>query len=182
MGMVVTRRIKILTGNYIWAESVQYFARQCGYPLYFFHQGMAKEDAYFMASPSVEQIASIDLTLSRFILGDLAAIHNKDDSHRELIQNALTIPQDSGLRDICEIFKIFFADQHTKNTIHPVKRLSDKEGVILKLLKEHCSDKEIAYRLNLPLSNVKYYIRKLYQRLGISKRSEVFSITDKNLL
>ena len=54
-----------------------------------------------------------------------------------------------------------------------VESLTTRDMDILALLAQNLSDREIADRLSLALSTVKWYARQVYTKLGVNQRSEV---------
>ena len=52
------------------------------------------------------------------------------------------------------------------------KSLSERERAILSLLAEGLADREIAYRLSVAVSTVKWYARQIYAKLGVENRHE----------
>ncbi len=60
----------------------------------------------------------------------------------------------------------------TKTSELPIELLTPREIDILALLAQNLSDREIAGRLTLALSSVKWYARQIYEKLGVENRRE----------
>lgn len=59
--------------------------------------------------------------------------------------------------------------------VNPATRLSDREVEVLGGVRRGLTDKEIASQLLLSESTIKTYIRKIFQKLGVSSRSGAVS-------
>ncbi len=67
--------------------------------------------------------------------------------------------------------------------IHPPEVISDlltaRELEILKLLADGLSNKEIANQLSLSVNTIKMYASRIYQKLGVSRRTEAVALARK---
>ena len=59
----------------------------------------------------------------------------------------------------------------------PALRLTHREGDIIELLLEGCSNKEIAARLGISDQTVKNQLSALYQKAGVKSRLELVALT-----
>jgi DNA-binding NarL/FixJ family response regulator len=68
-----------------------------------------------------------------------------------------------------------FFDAETVSIIRSYKRtsLTAREGELVALLTQGCSNKEIAYRMHLTVGTVKCYIHNLFQKLRVTDRLEL---------
>jgi DNA-binding CsgD family transcriptional regulator len=57
-----------------------------------------------------------------------------------------------------------------------------KENIILEALAQGLSNKQISARYNLPLSTVKYYLRKIYAKMNVRTRTQAALLHDKSRL
>lgn len=71
-------------------------------------------------------------------------------------------------RKLIQAIELFLKDKAPKSR----KCMSIKETIILDYLSTGQSDKEIAIHLGVPLSTVKYHVRKLFKKLEVSNRTE----------
>lgn len=62
----------------------------------------------------------------------------------------------------------------------PVLRLSVREFEIARLIAEDLSDKEIAYRLQVEVSTVRTYLKRIFEKLGVRRRSGVAGLLSKH--
>lgn len=60
--------------------------------------------------------------------------------------------------------------------------LSGREAEILSLVAEGLSTKEIAYRLSVSVSTVKTHRKKIYQKLGVNRRSQAIALARAKLI
>jgi DNA-binding CsgD family transcriptional regulator len=60
--------------------------------------------------------------------------------------------------------------------------LSGREAEILALVAEGLSTKEIAYRLGVSVSTVKTHRKKIYQKLGVNRRSQAIAVARAKLI
>jgi len=60
------------------------------------------------------------------------------------------------------------------------ENLNLSEMTLLHLLREGASDNFIAKKQRLPSSTVKYYLRRLYEKLGVENRTQAAMVTIKN--
>jgi len=62
----------------------------------------------------------------------------------------------------------------------PHKNFNEFELSLLSFLKDGFSDSIIAKKQCLPTSTVKYYLRRLYEKLGVENRTQAAMVTIKN--
>jgi DNA-binding CsgD family transcriptional regulator len=62
----------------------------------------------------------------------------------------------------------------------PVLRLSVREFEIARMISEDLSDKEIAYRLQVEVSTVRTYLKRIFDKLGVRRRSGVAGLLSKH--
>lgn len=74
-------------------------------------------------------------------------------------------------------------DHTIKTPKQSVESLKDKEIHILKLLEKGLSNKEVARNLNVSVDTVKWYLKTIYNKLGVSRRAQAVIEAQKlNLL
>ena len=62
----------------------------------------------------------------------------------------------------------------------PVLKLSVREFEIARMISEDLSDKEIAYRLQVEVSTVRTYLKRIFDKLGVRRRSGVAGLLSKH--
>ncbi len=62
----------------------------------------------------------------------------------------------------------------------PLLSLSVREFEIARLVAEDLSDKEIAYRLELEVSTVRTYLKRIFEKLDVRRRSGVAGLLAKH--
>jgi DNA-binding CsgD family transcriptional regulator len=62
----------------------------------------------------------------------------------------------------------------------PVLKLSVREFEIARMISDDLSDKEIAYRLQVEVSTVRTYLKRIFEKLGVRRRSGVASLLSRH--
>ncbi|NMG22354.1 response regulator transcription factor [Brasilonema bromeliae] len=63
-----------------------------------------------------------------------------------------------------------------KDTAHPVQALTPREIEVLQMLGSGLSNKAIAKRLNISDHTVKFHVSSIFQKLGVSTRTEAVTV------
>lgn len=63
-----------------------------------------------------------------------------------------------------------------KDTAHPVQALTPREIEVLQMLGSGLSNKAIAKRLNISEHTVKFHVSSIFQKLGVSTRTEAVTV------
>lgn len=81
--------------------------------------------------------------------------------------------------DIPSMYRTVFSDvlkksEYSEHVSHlPVLSLTDKEMQVYKLLENGLSNADISQELGVALSTTKWHLKNIFQKLGVSKRSEI---------
>lgn len=62
----------------------------------------------------------------------------------------------------------------------PNENLNPSEMTLLRFLRQGASDNLIAKKQQLPSSTIKYYLRRLYEKLGVENRTQAAMVAIKN--
>jgi LuxR family maltose regulon positive regulatory protein len=62
---------------------------------------------------------------------------------------------------------------------HAHDPLTDREWLVLQFIAEGLSNQEIAQRLTLSITTVKWYVKQIFNKLGVYRRTQAVQIARK---
>ena len=122
-----------------------------------FHNNSSVERLYNHINDPLPEITTLDAALSRPV--------------NQVIQKATAKNPDQRYSDVLAFAADFReAIGANRSTTNVVELLTQREQEILHLIVEGLSNKEIAQRLTVTLSTVKWYVNQIYNKLGVRSR------------